>query len=168
MKYLIKAGKLYQIDNGRPGAKLASLKTPYYPIKKIILSPDGRIKLYADIKNCPGGEINGKRIYVLSDPLNQTILSGIPIYSDNLSLLSGMSVNQIRLTMEHRLYDLFMRSTREFCIMDDNSWVAVRLEHCTEGGGWYVEADPVFSPFILMGLFIFCRYLDKENEFITD
>ncbi|MGC6175403.1 hypothetical protein [Lacrimispora sp. 38-1] len=168
MKYLIKAGKLYQIDNGRPGVKLACLKTPYYPIKKAILSPDGRIKLYADIKSCQGGEMSGDRIYVLSDPLNQTILSGIPIYCDNLSLLSGMSVNQIRLTMEHRLYDLFMRSTREYCIMDENSWVAVRLEHCFEGGGWSVEADPVFSPFILMGFFIFCRYLDKENEFITD
>jgi len=168
MKYFIKAGKLYQIDNGRPGVKLACLKTPYYPMKKAILSPDGRIKLYADIKSGQGREISGERIYVLYDPLNQTILSGIPVYSDNLSLLSGMSANQIRLTMEHRLYDLFMRSTREYCIMDENSWVAVKLEHCTEGGGWSVEADPVFSPFILMGLFIFCRYLDKENEFITD
>ncbi len=52
--------------------------------------------------------------------------------------------------------------------MDEESWVAARLVHNISGGGWNVEADPVFSPFILMGLFIFCRYLDRENEFVSE
>ncbi|MDF2886224.1 MAG: hypothetical protein K0R23_609 [Lacrimispora sp.] len=168
MKYLIKAGNLYQIDNERPSTKLACLKMPYYPTRKTILSPDGRIKLYADIKTCEGSERSREQIYILSDPLNQTLLSGSPVYLENLSLLSGPPVNHIILAMEHKVYDLFMRSSQEYCIMDENSWVTVRLEHRIKEGGWFVEADPEFSPFILMGLFIFCRYLDKENEFVSE
>ena len=167
MKYLIKAGKLYQIDNERPSAKLAYLKMPYYPTKKTILSPDGRIKLYADIKTGEGVKRSQEQIYVLSDPLNQTILSGSPVSSKRSPLQNGIPVNQIRFTMEHKIYDLFMKSNEEYCIMDENSWVTARLLHNSKGG-WSVEAELVFSPFILMGLFIFCRYLDKDNEFISE
>jgi hypothetical protein len=167
MKYLIKAGKLYQIDNERPSAKLACLKMPYYPTKKTILSPDGRIKLYADIKTCECDGQSRQQVYILSDPLNQTILSGSPALSKNSPLPNGFPVNQIRFTMEHKIYDLLMKSSEEYCIMDENSWVTARLLHSIKGG-WFVEADLLFSPFILMGLFIFCRYLDKENEFISE
>ena len=156
------------LDNERPSTKLACLKMPYYPTRKTILSPDGRIKLYADIKTCEGGEHSRQQIYVLSDALNQTILSGSLVYPENLSLLNDRPVNQIMFTMDHKIYHLFMRSSQEYCIMDEDSWVAARLSHSIKGGGWYVEADPVFSPFILMGLFIFCRYLDRENEFASE
>ena len=168
MKYLIKAGKLYILDNERPSTKLACLKMPYYPTRKTILSPDGRIKLYADIKTCEGGEHSLEQIYILSDSLNQTILSGSPVFPENLSLLNGQPVNQIKFIMDHKGYDLFMRSSEEYCIMDEESWVTVRLVHNIKGGGWNVDADPVFSPFILMGLFIFCRYLDRENEYVSE
>ena len=168
MKYLIKTGKLYQIDNGRPGAKLACLKPPYYPVRKTILSPDGSIKLYADIKTCKGSEPNRDQLYILSDSLNQTILSGSPVYTKKLLLLDGIAANQIKLTMDHKPYNIYMKSCQEYCIMDENSWVAARLEHNPKGGGWLVESYPVFNPFILMGIFIFCRYLDKNNEFMTE
>ena len=164
MKYLIKAGSLYQIDNGRPGTKLACLKSPYYPVKKTILSPDGRIRLFAEIR--PSG--NREQMYILSDSLNQIILSGSPGYSKNLTISSEPHLNQIKITLEHRIYNLFMKNTQECLMMDENSWVSAKLTHRGTGGGWLLEADPVFSPYILMGLFIFCRYLDKENEFLTE
>lgn len=164
MKYLIKAGSLYQIDNGRPGTKLACLKSPYFPVKKTILSPDGRIRLFAEIR--PNG--NREPMYILSDSLNQIILSGSPGHSKNLTILSEPHLNQIKITLEHRMYNLFMKNSQECLMMDENSWVAARLTHRGTGGGWLLEADPSFSPYILMGLFIFCRYLDKENEFLTE
>ena len=71
MKYLIKSGNLYQIDNGRPSSKLACLKTPFYPVKKTILSPDGEVRLIADVQRAGNTGKSRDCIYTLMDPLKR-------------------------------------------------------------------------------------------------
>ena len=33
-------------------------------------------------------------------------------------------------------------------------------------GGWTLEDNCGFSPEMLCGIFIFCRYIEQENEFM--
>lgn len=168
MKYIIKAGILYQIDNGRPGAKLASIKSPFYPVKKTILSPDGRERLYADIQSASRtGEIRESR-YILKDQLDQVVITGIPGAASHMRV-NAPRIDHIKINMDHKTYVLTMKNSQECLLVDDeNNRKAAEILHSGIEGGWKIEAEPIFSPYVLMGLYIFFRYLDKENEFITE
>lgn len=166
MKYLIKSGNLYQIDNGRPSSKLACLKTPFYPVKKTILSPDGEVRLIADVQRAGNTGKSRDCIYTLMDPLNQVVLTGHPIFNEHHVEFNAPRINHIKLYMNHKIYELSMKNNLECNLVDQRNWSVAKLVHNEKSGGWLLEADPVFSPYILMGLFLFCRYLDKENEFI--
>lgn len=166
MNYLIKSGNLYQIDNGRPGSKLACLKTPFYSVKKTILSPDGEVRLIADVQHSENTGKIPKCTYTLMDPLNQVVLTGYPTYNKNYIALNAPRINHIKLFMNHKIYELSMKDNLECNLVDQSNYNIANLVHNKKGGGWLLKADPVFSPYILMGLFLFCRYLDKENEFI--
>lgn len=166
MKYIIQAGSLYQTDNGRPGVKLAYLESPYYPVRKTILSPDGRVKLYADIQTSGSSGKIRERCYTLKDPLDQVILSGTPGPAGHITF-NAPRIDHVKIDMDHKAYVLTMKNSQEYRLVDEDDRKAAQILHNGTEGGWKIETEPLFSPYALMGLYIFCRYLDKENEFIT-
>ncbi len=166
MKYIVQAGSLYQIDNGRPGTKLACIKSPYYPVQKTILSPDGRVKLYADIQASGSSGKIRERCYTLKDPLNQVILRGTPGSASHITI-NTPRIDHVKIDTKHKAYVLTMKSSQECRLVDEDNWKVAEILHNGTEGGWKIEAEPLFTPYVLMGLYIFCRYLDKENEFIT-
>lgn len=48
-------------------------------------------------------------------------------------------------------------------IIDENGKIIMRRGLC---GGWLIDAFDDFSPEILCGIFVFCRYVEQENEFL--
>lgn len=43
----------------------------------------------------------------------------------------------------------------------------LQVMHTEISGGWTIDAPDNFSPEVITGLFIFCRYIEQENEFIV-
>jgi len=51
-------------------------------------------------------------------------------------------------------------------LKDAAGYTVVQIIHRGQCWGWNIDADEVFSPGILCGLFAFCRYMEHEDEFI--
>ena len=57
-----------------------------------------------------------------------------------------------------------MRNAQNFIVKDGDGNTVMEIIHNGYAGGWSVDSNEKFSPAIILGIFIFTRYLDKENE----
>ena len=73
-------------------------------------------------------------------------------------------VDHARLRWEAREYLLIMQNSRTYGLLSMNGKKLVQIEHQGVTGGWQVETWKDFAPPFLCGLFVFCRYLERENE----
>lgn len=64
-------------------------------------------------------------------------------------------------------YLLTMHNSQNYSLKDEQENTKLQIMHCGIAGGWTMDANECFSPEILGGLFIFCRYMEQENEFIV-
>lgn len=176
MKYLIQAGNLYEINQNQIGKKLVSLKSPFYTVKKTLLSSEGRPCFFTDMKQPGLPKSNLKKAYVLLDEKARAILTGFPGYavsSDSsntaqpLSHVPRMDHVAIIVEPEKAALTLAMLNSQNYRLTDSKNQAAADIYHNGIAGGWTIETGKDFSPFILMGLYIFSRYLDKENEFLV-
>ena len=60
-----------------------------------------------------------------------------------------------------------MENVQNYVLTDAQGRCAVRIIHRGMSGGWKLDVSQPLSPSLLCGLFIFCRYLEKENEFVV-
>lgn len=173
MKYRIRSGRLFLIENGRTTIELASVKSPFYSVRHTILSRDGRAALYTDIlAGGHGNGISGRR-YVVTDPQNRIVLSGKTMYATDdspdyaeASMSHVPHVDRVRIEMNQSVYNLRMLNSQNYCLEDAEGRKAAEIIHDGIVGGWSVEVSDAIAPTILMGIFIFSRYLEKENEFV--
>lgn len=63
-----------------------------------------------------------------------------------------------RLTCYQRLFSVYL--TKE------NGTVVLQIMHRGIAGGWTIDTVEKFQPQVICGLFMFCRYIEQENEFI--
>lgn len=176
MKYIIKSGSLYEVNQNHMGKKLVSLKSPFYTVKKTLLSSEGRPCLFTDIKQSDILKGNQKKTYMLLDENGHAVLTGFPGYAAS-SCLSGAAqslshaprMDHIEITVEpdKTALTLAMLNSQNYRLTDSENRMAAEIFHNGIAGGWTIETEKDFSPFILMGLYIFSRYLDKENEFLV-
>jgi hypothetical protein len=173
MKYQIRAGSLYAIVNGRTAEKLAFIQSPFYTEKQTILSPDGSVKLIAQVRTDGKPGIQGKE-YVIIDEQEQTIVTGKPECSNeenagvDSEIISSMSrMDTVRLEMDHSVYYLRMRNSQNYCLEDTSGQKKLEIIHNGIAGGWTVETEDAIEPLMVMAIFLFSRYLDKENEYVV-
>ena len=76
-------------------------------------------------------------------------------------------VDHAKVIIDGAAYRLTMRSSRRYTLEDSAGKEIVRIVHNGLAGGWTMEDDHGFRPEILCGLFVFCRYIELENEFMT-
>lgn len=174
MKYRIRSGTLFSVENGRAAVGLASIRSPFRSARRTILSPDGRAVLYADIKAAgrSGGMTAHK--YVITDPRKRVVLSGKPECAAEYGPDSAEEpvsrvprTDRVRIRMDRSVYNLKMLNSQNYCMTDERGHRAAEIIHDGIAGGWTVEADDAIDPAILMGIFIFSRYLEKETEFVA-
>lgn len=171
MQYTIQSGVLYQEPDRQP---LMRIKRSLIGPGRTIMQWDNTELLKADVCNPTqsSGDVRLKE-YRLTDTGDKPLATGHPNYAEGeapeiagwpISRLprvdhAGISLNdtQLLLTMHNSLH---------YTVTDPEGDVLVEIVHKGLGGGWSIRTDEDFTPDLLCGFFVFCRYVEQENEFL--
>ncbi len=175
MKYLMKAGILYS-ENG--AEELAKVKGTWMGAEKQIFLPDGTLVLRTDICR-PDGSMavdNGVCFskYVMFDAAGTEAASASPDYSeeDNPEFVGWPVCRMPRVdhavfVFQGKQFLLTMQNSQNYMLKDKGGNPILQILHRGLAGGWKFEDKLGLPPAVLCGIFIFCRYLEKENEFLV-
>ena len=174
MRYIMKAGILYNDD---ALAVLARVKSSLVgPLKKID-DNKGQLLLEADIRcldqiKSSSGDVRNRE-YVLIDPEGKVVASARPGYAKGdepdvvgWPICRMPRVDNAKLNINGTEYFLAMHNSQNYAVTDNKNLEVLRIMHKGIAGGWVVEDDGRFAPEILCGIFVFCRYIEHENEFL--
>lgn len=192
MKYIMKSRILYQLPPENTAAKdtifrqnesvadksgpekIAYIKSRSCDPKKEIIADGGQklIMEALDIKDAPDPFL--PRVYRLSDQNGTLMMTGRPLYSDDDNPnIYGWPVcrmpkaDRLEICLNSETLMLHMKNNQYYQLADGDGLTLYTMIHKGITGGWDLETFREFTPGILCGLFLFCNYLGKENEFIT-
>lgn len=63
-------------------------------------------------------------------------------------------------------YILTRQDNTYYTLITGENKLAITIKHRGINGGWTIEANDELTPQIICGFFVFCKYLERENEFI--
>ncbi len=144
---------------------------------KRLLSPEGVCVAATGIRNmdreaCPGRA--DSHAYVLADGGGREYAVATPHYAPGADPAeSGWpvcrmpKVDHADMTAAGKAYELYMDSEENYTLYDCAHHPVVHLLHRGLAGGWIIEDTEGFSPQLLCAVFVFCRYIERENAFIT-
>ena len=172
MQYLLKSGILYAQNQTVP---LARIKSCFCSPEKQILSADNAFLCRTHIQHrqgAPEGNAPHCKEYVLQDPQGTPLAIAWPQYAldaeaqpDGWSLCHMPRVDYAIVTAKGTAYQLVMHNSQNYSLLCPDGTVAVQVLHRGVTGGWNIQAQIEYSPCFLCGLFAFCRYMERENEF---
>ena len=158
MTYLMKRGCLYGDDRE---AELAVIHSELNGLKKQV-EAGGRLYT-ADV--LPGG-------YRMEDESKQPVLEGKLGYAAGEDpaqfgwpLCRTPRRDHVCVQMEGREWMLEQLNCQNYRLLDSEGTPVLEVLHRGLTGGWILEAQREFEPWVLCGIFLFCLYLDRENEF---
>lgn len=174
MDYKLKAGTLYAAGENAP---LASIRTVFGESTNNIFGPAGELVAHTEVR--VRGDLNGqeqgveKKEYVLYDRDQSECAVARPAYcEEDASNVAGWPVcrtpraDHARFCMAGRDCVLQMHDERHYS-QQTSEGLLVEMTHRGVLGGWDLRVSAGFSAVLLCGLFAFCRYLERENEFPT-
>lgn len=172
MTYLMKAGTLFEKETLRAQARVKASWSG--PEKKItdcsgstlleagFLFPDGRYLRSGDVRD---------KEYVLTDPLGGTVASARPMYAEGSLPEEGgwplghvPAVDHAALRLDGAEYALRMEDGGHYAMYDEKGRQILEMTHKGLSSGWRIETGEKYPPEILCGIFVFFRYIEKENE----
>lgn len=169
MKYTIRAGRLYSGDGDEILCRIKGIISE----EKRVEDAAGWLCLSLRVlrnKEDKSGDIRFYR-YVMLDPQGAEISSASPDYAHEedprkVGWPFGRLPRADRAIVrwKEQQYHLRMRDTCTYVMTDCFDQEAACLVHRGIKGGWNVTAREVFSPAMVCGLFVFCRYLEREND----
>lgn len=173
MKYIIKAGVLYT-----DGKISAHIKGELGSQEKKIFLADGTLALRTDIRQLePPMGMSGDirfRHYVMFDACGREYVLGKPDYAkeddpQNIGwpVCRMPRVDHVQILFGEDVYELVMKNSQTYTLSDKSGKAVIQIFHRGLTGGWNVEAEDCFSPEVVCGIFIFCRYTEQENEFFV-
>lgn len=173
MKYTIKAGVLYKNE---PQLALARIKVRCLVRKKDSQRRrrsafNGRYPLSRWSKASSGDVRN--REYILTDSENRLLGSAHPGYADGddpdvvgWPIYRMPRVDHANIVVNGEEYLLTMHNSQNYSLINNANSEVLRIMHNGISRGWIVEDTCGFLPEIICGIFIFCRYIEQENEFL--
>lgn len=172
MRYVMKAGVLYSQNN-----RLVYIKGVLAGSEKKIFSSDGTLLLQTNIRNidCSSGQKGDVRLrqYILYDTGRNEYAVAHPDYAegDNPDVVGWPlcrmpKVDHAKFLMNGNEYRLCMRNSQNYCLKKNTGEDVVQIFHGGVMGGWNIEVADEISPEVICGIFIFCRYIEQENEFL--
>lgn len=175
MNLLLKSGTLYRTDNKAAGPALANIHNRLFGLEKQIIAGEKQFLTQIQTKTLTG-ERNpgaGSRQYLLKNSDGEILLSGVPRYADeNDPSIVGQfiyrmpRVSSVELMFQDRSGLLRMINSQNYRLTDPSGKVILTLlRRGIFSGGWNLDAAEEFRPEFLCGIFIFCRYMEQENEF---
>ena len=169
-EYLMRSGALYACGKEGEPAVAARLKGPFYTAEKTVLTPAGELWFRAEIENCVPAEHAPGRRYRLLDAVGSVAAEAEPAFApgeDGRAVCRAPRVDRAALRVGGGQYRLVMERPQSFAAGDAQGRVLLRVTHRGVAGGWRIEAADDLVPGLVCGLFLFCRYLDMENELYT-
>ena len=175
MEYIMKSGVLTQTGTDGPGREAARIKGAF-GVRKTILTEAESGVFYTDIREeapsaGPGGPQG--RSYVLLDQKDRVLALARPGYAPGEDPAQAgwpayrlPRVDHAAVRIGPESYILWMKDSRDYQLARGEETV-LRVLHRGIPGGWDLMACAPFSPEVLCALFVFCRYLEQENEYIT-
>lgn len=173
MEYIMKSGNLFLNS-----VLLACIKRTPVGLGKKILDAGGRVVLYTEILDleAPAGERGNVhyRQYVMLDGNGEECAAARPGYAQGEDpsvagwpLCRMPRADHAWLSIGGNGYLLAMKDSQEYSLSGKDGEILVRVAHRGLCGGWAIEAASVFRPEMVCGIFIFCRYIEQENEFLV-
>lgn len=174
MQYMMKGGVIH---SGQTLRALARIKGVLSGPDKSILGEEDGLRMRADIRY-PDGKREGssdvrQKEYVLTGPEGSVVAVAHPDYApgvgpggDGLPVCRLPRVDHARIEMKGTDFMLTMHSSQRYTLEQDGGAEAVRITHRGIPGGWTIEDRVGFAPELLCGLFVFCRYIERENELL--
>lgn len=167
MKYSLISGALYT-DDGK--AKLAYMKNVFASSEKQVISHDGKEHLSVSIVT--GSSCDGVlHEYVIQDMNMNPLAVARPEYSEKEHpdvckgpINRASLVDHAKLLIKNKEYDLVRKCFQNYEVYEKSGRIAVHISRRGMIGKWTVDADESIEPTLLCGLFVFCKYLEKENE----
>ncbi len=176
MNLLLKSGTLYQADNKASGLALANIHNRFFGLEKHIIT-GGKQFLTQIRTELPTGERICdvcSRQYLLKNSDGEILLSGVPKYADENGpfIMWKFSyrmprVKSAELMFQDRIGLLQMINSQNYRLTDSSGKVILTLSRRgIFSRGWNLDAAEEFYPEFLCGIFIFCRYMEQENELL--
>ncbi|SBV98845.1 conserved hypothetical protein [uncultured Eubacteriales bacterium] len=176
MNFLLKSGTLYWTDGGPYGPALADIRNRLCGSEKQIIAGGeqflSKIRMEVPPEELPPGSC--PKQYLLKNSEGEVLLSGIPRYADGddpsvvgWPIYRMPRVNSAELLFQGRSGLLQMINSQNYRLTAPSGKEMLTLLHRGIIGGWSLETAEEFSPELLCGIFIFCRYIEQENEFTT-
>lgn len=173
MKYVMRAGTLYRNDT-----VLAKIKGAFTGPEKKIYSANGTMLMRTDILSleAPPNEAGNVRFrqYVLFDDNDNKCVVASPDYAEGddpavvgWSLCRMPRVDHAKVVIGEREYLLVMQNNQNYSLSEISGKMIVQIVHLGLGGGWNIEAIEDFASEMICGIFVFCKYIEQENEFLV-
>jgi len=174
MQYTIKSGVLYKHE---PQSASVKIKSALIGLQRKIFSIAGELLLTADVRyldefKASSGDVRNRE-YILTDNGNQLICSARPGYADGddpnvvgWPICRMPRVDHANIVVNGEEYLLTMHNSQNYSLINAHNSEVLRIMHKGIAGGWAVEDHSGFTPDIICGIFIFCRYIEHENEFL--
>lgn len=168
MKYTMKAGVLYLEDK-----PLARIKSALTGPEKRILSAKGELLARSDILRLETpperrGDVRFCR-YTLTAKDGASLASAAPDYApEEDPMVTGWPfcrmprVDRAKIWIGEREHRLLIQNSQNYLLQGPEG--ETRVMHRGLMGGWDIETGGSFGPELLCGTFVFCRYLEQENE----
>ena len=174
MKYILKSGMLFAENNEQP---LAKIKSMFLGPNKMIYSEKDELLFQTTIldsgiqtdNNC---DVRSHK-YVITIPNGDKIASAYPNYDKkNDPNIVGWPichvphVNRAKVIWGNYEYELVRKDSQHYQLKSKSEIHFLEIKHRGLIGGWEIHATDNFSHQIICGLFIFCKYIEQENDFM--
>ena len=174
MNYTMKLGMLYEENSTKD---LAKIKSAIIGAEKNIYIHENELIAKTNIRNLEqkGGNSGDVRFreYVMLDTEGNVIVSGRPDYAKGENpdeagwpAVRVPRVDHADIYMRDKKYSLEMHSCQNYSLKDCRGKIILQVMHKGICGGWNLVTDYDFVPEIICGLFLFCRYIEQENELL--
>ena len=170
MTYIMRAGTLYFND-----IVSARIKGAFTGSEKKIYSANDSILMYTDIANLevPPNEAGNVRYrqYILFDSSGNKCAVANPDYAKGDAptvawpLCRMPRVDHAKIVYDKNEYLLVMQNDQNYLLSDKYGKTIIQIFHRGLAGGWDIKVMNDFSPEIICGIFVFCKYIEQENEF---
>lgn len=114
------------------------------------------------------------RIYTLKTNAGDVLMTASPNYSygydpdvDGWPICHAPQVDHAYVEIKGRTHLLTMHNRRNYTLATENGTIWARIYKNTFSVKWTISISNRLSPELICGLYIFCRYLERENEFIV-
>ncbi len=175
MRYMIKTGVLSVPESGRI---LARIRGSFWGGGRTIALEEGG-PIYetavdtADAPQMRSGDVRF-RSYILKNSAGLVLMQAHPGYAGDEDpdvagwpLCRMPRVDHAQVQLQGTQYLLVMHNSQSYALCREGGAEVLRILHRGLPGGWLLETAQEFPAQVLCALFLFCRCIERENEFVT-